>query len=121
MVAAIRRAVALLVVTRALLSRDSLADRSDRNPPERWANAPGHAFGVALALITVAFVLLAIFGNVGSLPPPDFYSAAAQITPVLIVALAVEGRARAVWDVVPTTTRWLLVGSLLVGETVAIV
>jgi hypothetical protein len=85
-----------------------------RPKPQRW-------LGLLFVAIPIASVLVATLLPFGSLPPTSFYSSAAQIIPVLIVALAVESRARDVWDNVPRVTKYALIGSLLLGQAVAIV
>lgn len=52
----------------------------------------------------------------GSLPDPSFYETCAQIIPVLIVALAVESRARDFWGKMATAYNAQIVAFLAVGE-----
>jgi hypothetical protein len=53
---------------------------------------------------------------IGKPPPPEFYSAAAGIIPLLIIALALEGRARDVWDPYPGYIRFTVIVALCLGE-----
>jgi hypothetical protein len=57
----------------------------------------------------------------GEFPDPDFYSSAAQIIPVLLVALAVESSARELWETVAPWVRWYTFIVLAAGELAAIV
>jgi riboflavin transporter FmnP len=93
----------------------SPSPRPEAHPkPQRW-------LGLLFVAILTGSVLVATLLPFGSLPPTSFYSSAAQIIPVLIVALAVESRSRDVWDNVPRVTKYALIGSLMLGQAVAIV
>jgi hypothetical protein len=66
-----------------------------------------------VVVLVLLFVVAAVPGGIRA--QPSFYATAAQVIPVLILALAVEG----VWRTWATTER-LIVASLLVsGETAA--
>jgi hypothetical protein len=98
--------------------------RKPRQPSEsrvQISNRSLNHLAWGLLLGVAGSVIFAVVADIGYLPPPSFYEASAQIGPVLLVALAVEGSARAVWDEGPALLRWLLIVSLLAGEIVAIV
>jgi hypothetical protein len=71
---------------------------------------------------------VALFGAVvlarieyGTLPESSFYEMAAQVIPILIVALAVENRAHAFWGRISNVYNVQVVVFLAVGELSAIV
>ena len=70
--------------------------------------------------VVALFVLVVLLLPPGNLPSPNFYTVAAQIMPVLLVALAVEARLRDVWDKMPGSYRAQLIATLMIGETIAI-
>src|SRR4051812_6577727 len=105
--------VALIAALRRDRSRDNTPPPP---PPGRGSKTAARLLGVLMAALVIGSVAVATLGNIGSLPPTAFYNSAAQIIPVLIVALAVETRARDVWDAVPTATKVILIGSLVVAE-----
>lgn len=75
------------------------------------------------ALATLAAVLVGagvVASPWGYFPGPDFYASAAQIMPVLLVALAVESSAHELWASVPTWLRLYTFSVLAAGEVSAI-
>jgi hypothetical protein len=71
-----------------------------------------------LGAILVGVLIAAI--QAGNLPSRSFYGMAAEVIPVLIVALAVESRARNFWDRMPNVFNLQIVLFLAVGELSAI-
>lgn len=71
-----------------------------------------------LAAVTAAVLIATI--QAGNLPDEAFYAMAAQVIPVLIVALAVESRAHTFWDQMPNVFNYQVVFFLAVGELSAI-
>ena len=88
----------------------------------RAAAGPKRIFAViaTLALIVVAFLCFMAFSPWGDLPGKDFYAIAAQVIPVLLVALAIETH-RDVLSDFPRWGYWLVFGALVVGEVIAFI
>jgi hypothetical protein len=53
-------------------------------------------------------------------PNSDFYGIVAQVIPVLIVAIALDGRGQKMWDRTHAAYRWQITASLLAAEVVAL-
>jgi hypothetical protein len=88
-------------------------------PRPTLATPPVRARTAVLGFVGVVAVFwLSITGS--ALPSATYYTTAAQIIPVLIVALAVETRVRSVWDPMPALLKAQLVIALVVGEATAI-
>jgi hypothetical protein len=69
---------------------------------------------------TLAIGVLVGILPVGRIPGPDFYATAAQIIPVLLVALSVERAARELWAVTPRWMRGYTFTALAASELCAI-
>jgi len=93
--------------------RESLIDEeptSVANLSRLWPLALAVGGGLILARI-----------EYGSMPEPSFYEMAAQVIPVLIVAIAVESRAHAFWGRISNVYNAQIVLFLAVGELSAII
>ena len=88
-------------------------------PPSR-SRAYRYVWFLPLA-VGAPLLLFVLLKPTGYLPGDNFYVVSAQIFPVLLVALAVEARMRAVWDNVPLGSKIPLIVALGVGELLSIV
>ena len=69
----------------------------------------------------VGVVVLVMQFEFGQLPKPGFYEMAAQVIPVLIVALAIEGQAHRLWTNLRTVYKLQVFLCLALGQIAAIV
>jgi hypothetical protein len=70
--------------------------------------------------LAIGLAALVVMTEVGTLPKPGFYETAAQIIPVLIVALAIEGHAQKLWSRLRFAYKLQVFFCLALGELAAI-
>jgi len=68
-------------------------------------------------MFAVGAFLIVLLGDIGELPKDEFHNTAAQIIPVLLLALVVESRPDAIWGTESARPiRALVLAFLLIGE-----
>jgi hypothetical protein len=98
----------------------------DRAPAKRATKArpPSrvrHWLWTLATLILVAVLVWLPDDKNGNLPSQEFYLAVAQLIPVLMLAVGLEGRAVHVLDRQPAAYRWQILAALAISEVAALV